>query len=66
MADLNDKYQDPGGEGFIPIEALGGKAWAEFPDDGGTIFAFSLPSRREEDAAAAGTKRPDSGGDRVP
>lgn len=48
------------------IEALGGKAWAEFPDDGGTIFAFSLPSRREEDAAAAGTKRPDSGGDRVP
>ena len=42
------------------IGALGGRAWAEFPDEGGTIFAFSLPSRREEDAAAAGTKRPDS------
>ena len=41
------------------IAALGGKAWAEFPEDGGTIFAFSLPSRREEDAAAAGTHRPE-------
>ena len=41
------------------ITALGGKAWAEFPEDGVTIFAFSLPSRREEDAAAAGTKRPE-------
>lgn len=42
------------------VSALGGRAWVEFPDDGGTIFAFSLPSRREEDAAAAGTKRPES------
>ena len=42
------------------IAALGGKAWAEFPEEGGSVFAFSLPSRREEDAAAAGTKRPDS------
>jgi len=42
------------------IAVLGGKAWAEFPEEGGTVFAFSLPSRREEDAAAAGTKRPDS------
>lgn len=41
------------------IESLGGQAWAEFPDEGGTIFAFSLPSRREEDAAAAGIPRPD-------
>jgi signal transduction histidine kinase len=41
------------------IAALGGKAWAEFPQDGETVFAFSLPSRREEDAAAAGTKRPE-------
>ena len=41
------------------IAALGGKAWAEFPEDGGAVFAFSLPSRREEDAAAAGTKRPE-------
>ena len=42
------------------ISALGGKAWAEFPEEGGTVFAFSLPSRREEDAAAAGTKRPEA------
>ncbi len=42
------------------IAALGGKAWAEFPDEGGSVFAFSLPSRREEDAAAAGTKRPEA------
>lgn len=41
-------------------ESLGGRAWAEFPDGGGTIFAFSFPSRRQDDAAAAGTKRPDS------
>ncbi len=40
--------------------SLGGRAWAEFPEEGGAIFAFSLPSRREEDAAAAGTRRPDS------
>lgn len=40
------------------IESLGGRAWAEFPDDGGSVFCFSLPSRREEDAAAAGTPRP--------
>ncbi len=39
-------------------ESLGGRAWAEFPEGGGSIFAFSLPSRREEDAAAAGTHRP--------
>lgn len=39
------------------VESLGGRAWAEFPDEGGSVFAFSLPSRREEDAAAAGTRR---------
>ena len=38
-------------------QSLGGSAWAEFPDDGTTVFAFSLPSRREEDAAAAGVTR---------
>jgi signal transduction histidine kinase len=38
-------------------ESMGGRAWVEFPEDGGTMFAFSLPSRREEDAAAAGTRR---------
>jgi signal transduction histidine kinase len=30
------------------VESLGGRAWAEFNDDE-TIFAFSLPSRRESD-----------------
>ena len=40
-------------------ESLGGRAWAEFPDEGGTIFAFAFPSRRADDAAAAGTKRPE-------
>jgi signal transduction histidine kinase len=42
------------------VASLGGKTWAEFPADGGSIFAFSLPSRREEDAAAAGTPRADA------
>lgn len=41
------------------VESLGGRAWAEFPEEGGSVFAFSLPSRREEDAAAAGTRRPE-------
>ena len=41
------------------VTSLGGRAWAEFPDEGGSVFCFSLPSRREEDAAAAGTRRPD-------
>lgn len=39
-------------------ESLGGRAWAEFPAEGGLLVAFSLPSRREDDAAAAGTARP--------
>lgn len=41
-------------------ESMGGRAWVEFPAEGGSIFAFSLPSRREEDAAAAGTRRGES------
>jgi signal transduction histidine kinase len=41
-------------------ESMGGRAWVEFPEDGGAVFAFSLPSRREEDAAAAGTRRGES------
>jgi signal transduction histidine kinase len=41
-------------------ESMGGRAWVEFPEEGGAIFAFSLPSRREEDAAAAGTRRGES------
>jgi signal transduction histidine kinase len=43
------------------VTSLGGRSWAEFPEEGGSVFAFSLPSRREEDAAAAGTRRPDGG-----
>ena len=38
-------------------ESLGGAAWVEFPAAGGTAFAFSLPSRRDEDVAAAGVTR---------
>jgi signal transduction histidine kinase len=34
------------------IEALGGRAWAEFAPEGGSVFAFSLPCRREEDDKA--------------
>jgi signal transduction histidine kinase len=41
-------------------ESLGGSAWAEFPEGGGTVFAFSFPSRRTDDAAAAGVRRFDS------
>jgi signal transduction histidine kinase len=33
------------------VQALGGRAWAEFPP-GETVFAFSLPIRRASDAAA--------------
>lgn len=41
------------------VESLGGRTWAEFPEGGGAAFAFALPSRREEDAAAAGVRRPE-------
>jgi signal transduction histidine kinase len=34
------------------MESLGGRAWAEFPDEGGSVFAIAFPSRREEDAVA--------------
>ena len=43
-------------------ESMGGRAWVEFPNGAGATFAFSLPSRREEDAAAAGTRRGESVG----
>jgi signal transduction histidine kinase len=39
------------------VESLGGRAWVEFPGSGETVFGFSLPSRRENDAASAGTPR---------
>ena len=35
------------------VGGLGGRAWAEFPGDG-SVFAFSLPCRRETDAEALG------------
>lgn len=31
------------------VEAIGGRAWAEFPEDKGSVFAFCVPSRRSED-----------------
>ena len=31
------------------VQALGGRAWAEFPAEG-SVFAFSLPCRRGSDA----------------
>jgi signal transduction histidine kinase len=31
------------------IRSLGGRVWAEFPPDGGALFAFALPSRRASD-----------------
>jgi signal transduction histidine kinase len=34
------------------VEGLGGRAWAERAEGGGSVFAFSLPSRRAEDLAA--------------
>jgi len=36
-------------------ELQGGQAWAEYPDDGGSIFAIGLPLRR--DPAAPDTRR---------
>ena len=32
------------------VTTLGGKAWAEFPEEG-TVFAFSIPARRADDPA---------------
>jgi signal transduction histidine kinase len=34
------------------VESIGGRAWAEFPDGEGSVFAFSLPSRRRDDIRA--------------
>jgi signal transduction histidine kinase len=35
------------------VRALGGRVWAEFPDAGGTVFAFGLPARRADERAPA-------------
>jgi signal transduction histidine kinase len=37
------------------ITSLGGKAWADFRDDGTTFF-FTMPNRRSEDDAASGDR----------
>jgi signal transduction histidine kinase len=34
------------------VESIGGRAWAEFPVDEGSVFAFAIPSRRREDVEA--------------
>ncbi len=34
------------------VESIGGRAWAEFSDEKGSVFAFSLPSRRRQDEPA--------------
>jgi signal transduction histidine kinase len=34
------------------VESIGGRAWAEFPNDAGSVFAFALPARREDDLRA--------------
>jgi len=38
------------------VEALGGRAWAEF-HDGKSVFAFSLPTRRATDPLPSGEER---------
>ena len=34
------------------VESIGGRAWAEFPEQEGTVFAFAIPSRRSDDLEA--------------
>jgi signal transduction histidine kinase len=34
------------------VASMGGRAWAEFPEGAGSVFAFSLPSRRRDDIEA--------------
>jgi signal transduction histidine kinase len=31
------------------VESIGGRAWAEFPGDSGSTFAFAIPARRFDD-----------------
>ncbi len=40
------------------VESIGGRAWAEFPErEGeGSVFAFSLPSRRRDDVEATSNR----------
>ena len=34
------------------VAALGGRVWADFPEEGGSEFAFAIPARRADDTAA--------------
>ena len=34
------------------VESIGGRAWAEFPGETGSVFAFALPARRRDDIRA--------------
>lgn len=36
------------------VQGLGGRVWAEPSDDGGSVFAFALPSRRQHEGADRG------------
>jgi signal transduction histidine kinase len=38
------------------LEAVGGRAWATFPPEGGACFAFALPARRAGEDGGAGTE----------
>jgi signal transduction histidine kinase len=42
------------------VESIGGRAWAEFPDDTGSVFAIALPARRRDDLVAAEESSVDS------
>jgi signal transduction histidine kinase len=42
------------------VESIGGRAWAEFPDDTGSVFAFALPARRKDDLVATEESSGDS------
>ena len=47
------------------VESIGGRAWAEFPSNEGSVFALSIPSRRREDIEAvkeAGSAASESSG----
>lgn len=41
------------------VETIGGRAWAEFPEEVGSVFAFSVPSRRQEDVRSVEATRVD-------
>jgi len=38
------------------VEAIGGRAWASFPADGGACFAFALPARRADEGTRPPTR----------